>query len=300
MSGKIKKEIAMLAAASLALLLAGCGMVVETGKVKILKSSLESGSFAAEEADMAAPEAYFEAETEVETQSGGREQEDSVPTEGMSGEDVAEFVEQGILPEESITEQEGEIHYDNAAIESALQSYEQNVLIYTETTGGRNAMVRVQNNNDFTLPRLNVIVTVGDSEASAEFYQVPPGRMIFIPIVKEEGDLPPAVSARAKISLEENGYVDISDSIAAEPRMEEGALVLSVANQSDAAAERLNFTVYIAQGDEIRFAATAADAQGLLPGYSQEIVIPLPPYIAEEDLAGGTVAVTVNEAAAKS
>ncbi len=292
--------IAVLCAAAVGF--TACSFFPNAGEIEIIKSSLDAAQKQGEEKQSDGNE------TETAPTQEGADGEDAAqetqaavdpePTEGMSGSEVEALVEEGIVPKEAMNSENGETTYDNQIITDTLQKYADNIVCKTIMIGGNNVMVQAVNNNDVTIPKATICITISDQEQSYDFYQMKAGAEILIPIEKGKGELPPAVSAKAAVSMAANEYTDISDRMEITPSQTDKEFSLSVKNNSDKPCRKLSITAKLYEGSTIIYAELSRKEDGIPPGASAVLKFSLPDAKGKENGRFDKAEYVLNEALA--
>lgn len=295
----MKKMVALVVALCTAALGFTACSIPNAGKLEIIKSpTVAAGS------QEAASETQDDSnETDMQEETGQPEATpepaaDPEPTEGMSKAEVEALVQEGVVPKEAVNSDGEATTYDNQKIADALQKCADNITCKTIMIGGNNVVVQAVNNNDVTIPKLSVVVTVSDAEQTYDFYQVKAAGEVLIPISKGSGELPPAVSAKTVISMTANEYTNIADQLEFTPSMTDTQYKLAVKNNSDKACKRLSITAKLYSGSTVVYTELVEKSEALAPGSVSSFEFTLPDSMAGSGVSFDKADFVVNEAAA--
>ncbi len=198
----MKKLVALAAVlfAAAACMTACAVSISDMGKVEIV-STPEPAEAAVEAADEAGAGEDSSAEESAAEES-------AAPSLGQ--QQMQELVEEGIVPEAAVKQEDGTSVYDEQEINRALQEYADRISCSPTMISGNNMIIEVRNGNDVTIPTVTVHVNYPSGEKTYDFCQFAPGGTIIVPVEKDDGDLPPAVTASVSVTMNANSRTDIS------------------------------------------------------------------------------------------
>ena len=184
---------------------------------------------------------------------------------------MQELVEEGIVPEAAVKQEDGDAVYDEQEVGRALQEYADRISCSPTMISGNNMIIEVRNGNDVTIPMVTVHVNYPDGEKTYNFYQFAPGGTIIVPVEKDDGDLPPAVTASVSVTMNANSRTDISDSLAVEESMTDTSYTLTITNHSSFACQNISVTALFSDDSGIICAQTASSDETVLSGKSTQL-----------------------------
>ncbi len=176
------------------------------------------------------------------------------------------------------------------------KKYAERIECKTAVIGGNNMIVQVKNNNDMPIPTLTVHVNYQDGKKSYDFYQVPSGGQIVIPVEKGEGDLPPAVSADVSVCMDENEYTGLSSLLNVEQSKTNSAYKLTVTNTADIACRKMSIAVLFSNETGVICVLTTSAPEPLAPGASTTFTFTLPQSFTDAGVSFTNAAYVMNEA----
>ena len=225
--------------------------------------------------------------------------EDAENDQGLSEDQIQELIREGIVPEDAENEEGDLTFYDNEKINEALDQYSQRMECTTQVLASNDMLVRVKNANDIVIPKVVVsLIASGAEERQEEFYQVLPGGVIVIPVERGSGELPPAVAAEATVSLNENGYTNIADSISISQQETETGVDFTIRNQSDRPCLMFSVTAEFWDESGVIYAQEKRNDGEIAPGASIGLSFCLPEDMKEQGISYTKVECVVNQAVA--
>ncbi len=214
----------------------------------------------------------------------------------LDQQQMQELVEEGIVPEAAVKQEDGDAVYDEQEVGRALQEYADRISCSPTMISGNNMIIEVRNGNDVTIPMVTVHVNYPDGEKTYNFYQFAPGGTIIVPVEKDDGDLPPAVTASVSVTMNANSRTDISDSLAVEESMTDTSYTLTITNHSSFACQNISVTALFSDDSGIICAQTASSDETVLSGKSTQLTFTLPEKLTEKGVTFTKASYCINEA----
>lgn len=214
----------------------------------------------------------------------------------LNDAEMQELIDEGIVPEDVVSEEDGNTVYNKQEINDVLKKYTKRIDCKTTVINGNNMIVQVKNNNDVTIPKLTVHVNYPSGEKVYDFCQIPSGGQIVIPVEKGNGDLPPAVSADASVSMNSNEYVGLSSNLNVVESKTKTSYTLTLTNTADRACKKLNVAVLFSNDSGVICALTASAPGEIAPGASTTLTFTLPQSLIDAGLSFTGASYVINEA----
>lgn len=200
-------------------------------------------------------------------------------------------------PKEALVPDSNQQKTEDVSISAGeLQQYTDLISCKTTVISNNNMIVQVKNNNAVVIPMLTVNVHYPNETKSYNFHQVPSNGNIAIPVEKESGDLPPAVSADITVSMKDNQYTDVSSALEVSESHTDTSYTLTIVNTSDRACQKLNITALFSDNSGVFCAQNMKASETVLSGGTTSITFTLPQKMIDEEVAFTSVSYVINEA----